>query len=83
MAPLYPIVAGTRTPRPGEVHARPVGYDNSTRRKDTEVLFILWLIAVILVIYGIVTMLRGAVLAGVLLIILGLLVGPGGVSIFS
>lgn len=46
-------------------------------------LFILWLIAVILVIYGIVTMLRGAVLAGVLLIILGLLVGPGGVSIFS
>ena len=45
--------------------------------------FILWLIAVILVIAGIVTLLRGAVLAGILLIIVGLLVGPGGVSIFT
>lgn len=46
-------------------------------------LFVLWLIAVVLVVYGIVTMIRGAVLPGLLLIILGLLVGPGGVSIFS
>ena len=45
--------------------------------------FILWLIAVVLVIAGIVTLLRGAVLAGILLIIVGLLVGPGGVSIFT
>lgn len=43
---------------------------------------ILWLIAVALVIWGIVTILRGAVLFGVVLIIIGLLVGPGGVSIF-
>jgi hypothetical protein len=45
--------------------------------------FILWLIAVILVIAGIVTIVRGAVLYGIVLIIIGLLVGPGGVSIFT
>ena len=45
--------------------------------------FILWLIAVILVIVGIVTIVRGAVLFGIVLIIIGLLVGPGGVSIFT
>jgi hypothetical protein len=45
--------------------------------------FILWLIAVILVVAGIVTLVRGAILYGVVLIIVGLLVGPGGVSIFT
>jgi hypothetical protein len=45
--------------------------------------FILWLIAVILVVAGVVTMVRGAVLYGIVLIVVGLLVGPGGVSIFS
>ena len=45
--------------------------------------FILWLIAVILVIAGIVTIVRGAVLYGIILVIVGLLVGPGGVSIFT
>ena len=45
--------------------------------------FILWLIAVILVIAGIVTIIRGAVLYGIILVIVGLLVGPGGVSIFT
>jgi hypothetical protein len=43
---------------------------------------ILWIIAVILVIAGIVTLIRGGVLAGIVLIIVGLLIGPGGVSIF-
>jgi len=45
--------------------------------------FILWLIAVVLVISGIVTMLRGSFAAGALLIVVGLLVGPGGVSVFT
>jgi hypothetical protein len=49
------------------------------RNTDT----ILWVIAAVLVIAGIVSLLRGAVLAGIVLIIVGLLVGPGGVSIFS
>jgi hypothetical protein len=44
---------------------------------------VLWIIAVVLVIAGIVSLLRGAVLAGIVLIIIGLLVGPGGVSIFN
>ena len=44
---------------------------------------ILWIIAAILVIAGIVTLLRGGVIAGIVLIIVGLLVGPGGVSIFA
>ena len=45
--------------------------------------FILWLIAVILVIWGIVTIFRGSVLLGIVLIVVDLLVGPGGVSIFT
>jgi len=44
---------------------------------------ILWIIAVILVISGIVTLVRGQMLFGILLIVAGLLVGPGGVSIFT
>ncbi len=43
---------------------------------------LLWIIAVVLVIAGIVTLVRGGVLGGIVLIIVGLLVGPGGVSIF-
>jgi len=45
--------------------------------------FLLWLLAVILVIGGIVALVRGAVLYGIVLIIVGLLVGPGGVSVFT
>ncbi|MGH9027893.1 MAG: GPGG-motif small membrane protein [Acidimicrobiia bacterium] len=45
--------------------------------------FILWLIAVILVIFGIVRIVQGQVLWGVVAIIVGLLIGPGGVSIIA
>jgi len=44
---------------------------------------ILWLISVVLVIVGIVQLIQGALLLGIVLIVLGLLVGPGGVSIFN
>jgi hypothetical protein len=44
---------------------------------------ILWIIAAILVIAGIVSLVRGSVVAGIVLIVVGLLVGPGGVSIFG
>jgi hypothetical protein len=44
---------------------------------------LLWILAVIRVIAGIVTLVRGGVVAGVVLIIVGLLIGPGGVSIFK
>jgi hypothetical protein len=57
-----------------------------TRRDIAEVtpmLFLLWFLAVLLVVAGIVQIVRGAVLFGVILIIVGLLVGPGGVSLFA
>ncbi|GAA1838935.1 MULTISPECIES: GPGG-motif small membrane protein [Luedemannella] len=44
---------------------------------------LLWILAVILVVSGIFALFRRQVLWGVVLIIVGLLVGPGGVSIFS
>ena len=44
---------------------------------------VLWLIAVVLVIAGIVSLVRGEVLVGIVLIVVGLLVGPGGVSVFT
>jgi hypothetical protein len=44
---------------------------------------LLWILAVILVIAGIVSLVRGAVVAGIVLIIVGLLIGPGGVSIWG
>lgn len=44
---------------------------------------VLWILAVILVIAGIVMIVRKQLLLGIVLIIVGLLVGPGGVSIFT
>ena len=44
--------------------------------------FLLWLVAAILVIVGIVQLLQGQILLGLVLIIVGCLVGPGGFSIF-
>ncbi len=44
---------------------------------------LLWILAVVLVIAGIFAILRKQLLWGVVLIVVGLLVGPGGVSIFT
>ncbi|MEV6283005.1 GPGG-motif small membrane protein [Kribbella sp. NPDC051770] len=44
---------------------------------------VLLIIAAILVISGIVSLVRGQLLMGIALIVVGLLVGPGGVSIFT
>lgn len=44
---------------------------------------VLWILAVILVVSGIVSLFRGEVLWGVVLIVVGFLVGPGGVSLFT
>ena len=43
---------------------------------------ILWIMAVILAIVGIVQLLQGQILLGVVLIVVACLVGPGGYSIF-
>lgn len=45
--------------------------------------FILLIIAAVLVILGIVGIIRGELIWGIALIVLGLLVGPGGYSIFA
>jgi hypothetical protein len=44
---------------------------------------VLWILAAILVIAGVVALFRRQVLWGIVLIAVGLLVGPGGVSIFT
>jgi hypothetical protein len=44
---------------------------------------ILWIIAAVLVVAGIVALIRGSILVGIILIVVGLLVGPGGVSVFN
>jgi hypothetical protein len=44
---------------------------------------LLWIIAVALVIAGIVSIVRRQLVLGIVLIVVGLLVGPGGVSIFT
>jgi hypothetical protein len=56
--------------------------DKSSRR-EIDMGLLLWIIAAVLVIAGIVGLVRGQVLWGIALIVLGLLVGPGGVSIFT
>jgi hypothetical protein len=48
-----------------------------------DVGLLLWILAVILVIAGIFAIIRGQMLWGIVLIIVGLLVGPGGVSVFT
>src|SRR5215210_3435991 len=60
-----------------------LGSGSSHSRSDRQMALILWIIAVILVVWGIVTLIRGQALMGIVLIIVGLLVGPGGVSIFT
>ena len=44
---------------------------------------LLWIVAVVLVVMGIFALLRKQILWGIVLIVVGLLVGPGGVSIFD
>jgi hypothetical protein len=46
-------------------------------------LFLLWVIAVILVLAGIFQLFKGEILWGIVLIVVGFAVGPGGYSIFS
>lgn len=45
--------------------------------------FVLWIIAVVLVVAGVVALVRGQIPYGLVLIVVGLLVGPGGVSVFT
>ena len=44
---------------------------------------LLWIAAVVLVIAGIVALVQGQPILGIVLIVVGLLIGPGGVSVFT
>lgn len=44
---------------------------------------VLWLIAAVFVIAGVLAIFRRQILWGIVLIVVGLLIGPGGVSIFN
>ena len=44
---------------------------------------LLWILAVILVVAGIMALFQRQVLWGIVLIVVGFLVGPGGVSVFT
>jgi hypothetical protein len=44
---------------------------------------LLWIVAAVLVISGVVAIVRSQLLWGTILIVVGLLVGPGGVSLFT
>ena len=46
-------------------------------------MFLIWLLAVVIGIAGIVSLVRGQILLGIILIILAFVVGPGGYSIFK
>jgi hypothetical protein len=66
--PVVPMVTGFRSEGPGY---------------QICMALLLWILAVILVVAGILALFRRQILWGVVLIIVGLLVGPGGVSIFN
>ncbi|MBK9697940.1 MAG: hypothetical protein IPO80_11360 [Propionibacteriaceae bacterium] len=44
---------------------------------------LLWILAAVLVVSGIFSLVKGQMLWGIVLIVVGLLVGPGGVSVFA
>lgn len=61
----------------------PTGWRSAVRGTVLAMGLLLWLIAAVLVIVGIVQLLQGQIILGVVLIIVGCLVGPGGYSIFN
>jgi hypothetical protein len=44
---------------------------------------VLWIIAVVIAIIGVIVLISGSVLWGIILLVLAALVGPGGYSIFN
>jgi Family of unknown function (DUF5699) len=44
---------------------------------------VLWIIAVIIAIVGVIVLISGSVVWGIILLVVAALVGPGGVSVFN
>ncbi|MGK2959118.1 MAG: GPGG-motif small membrane protein [Acidimicrobiales bacterium] len=53
------------------------------RKKWYVVLLILWILAAVFVVAGISSLVKGQMVYGLLLIVVGFLVGPGGASLFT
>jgi TM2 domain-containing membrane protein YozV len=68
--------------RPARLRKPPSGYTSLSRKEAPVTATVLWIIAAILVIVGIVQLIQGQIILGIVLIVLGCLVGPGGYSIF-
>jgi hypothetical protein len=51
--------------------------------REVTMTMLLWILALLIGIWGVVTLIRGQVLLGIILIIVAFLVGPGGVSVFG
>ena len=77
-----PVIAGRYNST--ERHL-PGGQQHNNRSEGRVILMttILWILAVVLIVAGVFALIRKEMLWGAVLIIVGLLVGPGGVSIFS
>ena len=64
----------------------PVTHSRETQavrwKEVRPVALLLWILAVVLVVSGILALIRRQFLWGIVLIVVGLIVGPGGVSIF-
>lgn len=73
-----------KAPKLRQAH-HPVGGTPTLKqlRKVRAMAIILWIIAALLVISGIFAIFRKQIVWGIILIVIGCLVGPGGVSIFT
>jgi TM2 domain-containing membrane protein YozV len=60
----------------------PLPVVDGTENEEIRMSFVLWLIAVIIGIIGIVQLLQGQIILGIILLVVAFLVGPGGYSIF-
>ena len=61
----------------------PASGQDARSRRCSVLTTLLYILAVVLVVAGIVAIVRRQLLWGIVLIIVGLLVGPGGVSLFT
>jgi TM2 domain-containing membrane protein YozV len=73
---IRPLLLDRRWPAPGSTVT-------PRRQKEHIVTTVLWIIAVIIGIFGVLRLIRGDILWGIILIVLAFVVGPGGYSIFK
>jgi hypothetical protein len=82
-AEIFPSGSWTPAATLGRRALTPGSTVTPRREKEHDVTFVLWIIAVIIGIYGVLRLIRGDILVGIVLIVVAFLVGPGGVSIFT